>query len=832
MYTKIRNLVILILAVGTVHAQPVEKGVPHTLALQRHADISHLSYQLSFNIPKEKDAEVTGTATISFVLRQTISPLQLDFRQDSSHVLSVIVNGHPAISDVRNEHIVIDRQLLQKGKNSVTVVFISGNESLNRNNDYLYTLFVPDRARTVFPCFDQPDLKAVFSLALTVPAGWTVLANAPIKDSVIGIGYNLYHFKTSDKLPTYLFSFTAGKYAVASKYGMRFLYRETDSAKIRLSVDSIFGAHKNAIAFLEEWTGIPFPFQKVGFVALPAFQFGGMEHPGAVQYNAPALFLDEGATREQQIARAALVSHETAHMWFGDLVTMQWFNDVWMKEVFANFMADKVTEKLLGHDIFQLKFLLDHTPAAYSIDRTPGANAIRQQLDNLKDAGSMYGSIIYHKAPIMMRQLELLMGKDAFRAGVQEYLRRYRYGNANWDDLIAILAKHTSADLVSWNKVWVNRPGRPVFDYEYNNKQLIISQSPEFGTGAVWPQQYNALLLYADSIKTIHINMTGAKFILPLPHQPTAVLLNSDGMGYGVFPAVFNDRLNYLQDPLVRSTACINAYEDMLAKKTVSPGTMLTYLMQSVQKEKNELNLRMICGYIGNVYWNFITPEIRNAQSDTLEQVLWTTMKNNLNINNKKILFKAYQDIYMSAAAGKLLYDTWQTQKAPDSIKLTEDDYTSLALTIALKTDTANTILQQQVQRVSNPDRKARLQFLLPALSPDSIVRNQFFKGLSDINNRRKESWVATALSYINHPLRQKSFTGSLPTALNMLEDIQRTGDIFFPQNWLNAIFSNYQSEEAWQAVDHFLTTHPGYNPMLRAKILQATDNLHRARSL
>ena len=200
--------------------------------------------------------------------------------------------------------------------------------------------------------------------------------------------------------------------------------------------------------------------------------------------------------------------------------------------------------------------------------------------------------------------------------------------------------------------------------------------------------------------------------------------------------------------------------------------------------------------------------------------------------NNKKILFRTYQDVYLSSGAGKRMYEIWQSKKAPDSVKLTEDDYTGLALTIALKNDTASTVLQQQLGRISNPDRKARLQFLFPALSPDSAQRDKFFMNLTDISNRRKEAWVATALSYMNHPLRQKSFIKLLPASLDMLQEVQRTGDVFFPQNWLNAIFGNHQTKQAWQAVESFLKTHPDYNPKLKAKILQSTDNLYRAQQV
>ncbi|MFT3933937.1 MAG: M1 family aminopeptidase [Chitinophagaceae bacterium] len=810
-------------------AQPVETGVSYALAMKRKELIKHPVYTISFHIPAEKTESITGYETISFDLGTITDSLQIDFKQDAAHVKLVRANGKDCPVVLHNEHLLIAPALLHNGNNNITIDFIAGNESLNRNNDYLYALFVPDRARTVFPCFDQPNLKAVFNLSLTVPASWQVLANASVKDSLPAATTTLYHFNASDTLPTYLFSFTAGKYTVANQSNMRFLYRETDTAKIRLSVDSIFQSHRDAIAFLEEWTGIRFPFQKIGFVAIPAFQFGGMEHPGEVQYNAPGLFLDAGATKDQHIARNSVISHETAHMWFGDMVTMQWFNDVWMKEVFANFMADKVAEKLMGSETFNQKFLLDHTPAAYGVDRTPGANPIRQQLDNLREAGTMYGNIIYHKAPVMMRQLELLMGKDAFRKGIQEYLNRYRYSNANWDDLIAILAKYTSADLISWNKVWAYRPGRPVFQYKLNKGKITITQNQERWDAAIWPQQFDIALVYADTVEIVPVNMNSASISLPLKKAPDYMVFNAGGQGYGLFPAVVNKKVYALKSPLQRAAAYINAYENMLAANGIKPAALLDFFKEGLTLETNELNLRLIAGYAGNIFWTFLKPEERKMIAPMLEPVLWTAIDKQSSAGNKKILFQCCLNIYSSKDANSKFYTIWQTQQAPAGVILTEDDYIAIATTLAIKTDTVNHIIEQQLTRISNADRKARLQFIAPALSIDSTTRDNFFESLKEIANRRKEAWVSSALSYMNHPLRQKTFIKHLPETLDMLEEIQQTGDIFFPQNWLGSIFGNYQSAAAWQVVDNFLQQHPAYNPKLKAKILQTTDNLYRA---
>src|SRR5690606_34922735 len=174
------------------------------------------------------------------------------------------------------------------------------------------------------------------------------------------------------------------------------------------------------------------------------------------------------ATQNQKLGRASLIAHETAHMWFGDLVTMRWFNDVWMKEVFANFMAAKIVNPAFPDINHELRFFYAHYPSAYEVDRTAGTNAIRQQLDNLNEAGSLYGAIIYQKAPIVMRHLEMLLGEDTFRDGMREYLKNYAFGNATWTDLIALLDKRTPEDLAAWSTAWVDERGRPTIATEFS----------------------------------------------------------------------------------------------------------------------------------------------------------------------------------------------------------------------------------------------------------------------------------------------------------------------------------------------------------------------------
>lgn len=829
-----------------IAAPKVEPGVSKALARYRKSVLGHINYHLELDIPEDRKAGISAKEVLSFELMANKEPLQIDFREETRKISSISANGEPVPVLHHSEHLIVDPQYLKTGKNEISITFEAGEGALNRNPDYLYTLFVPDRARTVFPCFDQPDLKATYLLTLKVPASWKAIANAVLKDSLVNGGRKTYRYANSDTLSTYLFAFAAGKFEQAvwplAQGKVEFLYRETDTGKINRSVKEVFLQHAASLKFMEDWTQIPYPFQKFGFVAIPDFQFGGMEHPGNIQYKAAALFLDAGATKDQLNARTNVIAHETAHMWFGDLVTMNWFNDVWMKEVFANFMADKSTENLTGREVFDLKFLVDHFPAAYGIDRTQGSNPIRQNLDNLKDAGTMYGNIIYHKAPIMMQQLERLMGKERFQAGIREYLRKFANNNASWPDLIAILGKHTGSDLQKWNKVWVNDTGRPVVDYvleQSANKvsKFRMNQKPEYGAPRVWPQLVEVKFYYAGSTKEFTVNFNRGEVDIPEAigaEMPLFVQFNSSGQGYGLWPADLKmlPELFRIHSPLNRATAYVTLYENMLNGRYVKPGQLLTLFMDGLQKEREELNIKLITGYLGNIYWEFINERDRVALAAALENALWNAMEHQSLPNNKKLLFKAYQDIFLSHSAQERLYKIWNSQQAPAGLKLTEDDYTALAFALALREVNGGKLLNTQLSRITNADRKVRFEFIMPAVSPDVRERDAFFKSLELKSNRTKEANVGSALYYLHHPIRQATSVKYLPKSLEMLSEIQMTGDIFFPQNWLQSTFSYYQSAEAARVIRDFLQRNPGYNPKLKAKILQAADPVFRAEQL
>ncbi len=840
-------------------------GVPYALASYRSTIVHDIHYALSFHIPAEKDKPVQGEEKLFFTLGAGAiagEPLLLDFRAPSEALRWIRVNGVQTPLAIKNEHVALPAALLHTGADTVEAGFVAGNSALNRNSEFLYTLLVPDRARTIFPCFDQPDLKAIFTLTLTVPADWKVMGNAPFLDSTALGDSCRYRFLPSDRIPTYLFSFVAGLWTATTRIvdgrPMRFLYRETDSTKLRLSIDSVFRIEGQALRFMQDYTGIAYPFQKLDIVAIPDFQFGGMEHVGAIQYKASSLFLDSGATRDQLIGRSNLLSHETAHMWFGDLVTMKWFNDVWMKEVFANFMADKISRITLPDGNYDLKFLADHYPAAYSVDRTAGTHPIRQQLDNLQEAGSLYGNIIYHKAPIVMRQLELLIGQEPFRQGLRDYLHAHEYDNASWPDLLRSMQKYTTVDLTAWNKVWVDGVGRPLIfsrigpgyhrhrhsgggdTLTLNDYQLV--QQGEDGSSRIWPQLFTDIVFYHDHIDTLTINMNART--VPFPgtggkSKPEYMISNANGYAYGPFASgegtikwLMGDSMRRI-GPVARAAAYIDLYENMLDGRGSSPWQLLGFDRLAVTREPEELNLNLLLDQLSSIFWRFLTSAERMTVASGLETDLWQAMLRVQAPNEKKLLFRTYNGIVLSREGQDRIYGIWKEQHPPAGVTLSEDDYTGMAAALALRGYPGYAdILREQGDRIQNSDRRARWQFLQSSLSADTAERDRFFASLQDPTARRKEAWVLTALSYLHHPLRTVYSEKYLPATLGWLEDVQRTGDVFFPQSWLGTSFGYYQTASAAKVVTAFLQAHPAYNPKLKAKILQATDNLIRAQKI
>ncbi len=753
-------------------------GLSLRSARQRAALVSNVRYDLAFRIPASIDEPVTGRASVAFDLADASQPLALDTPPGQS--------GRSARSAG-----------LRPGANSLDFAFTCADAALNRRADLLYTLFVPAHAHRVFPCFDQPDLKARFTLALTHPPNWTSVSNGEEAGRTEDRDAVTVRFAETRPIPTYLFAFAAGRLlvetAVRDGRTWRMFHRETDAARVARNRDAVFDLLASSLAWLEEYTGSAAPFPKCDIVLVPSFQFGGMEHPGAIFFDQDAILLDASATEDQAVRRATLIAHELAHLWFGDLVTMRWFDDVWLKEVFATFLAAKIANPSFPAVNHDLQFLVSNVPAAYGVDRTAGTHPIRQPLEDLDEAWSQYGPIIYNKAPIVMRQLERLIGAGTLRDGLRAYLDAFRFGNADWPDLVKILDTRTPVDLAAWSRTWIESSGRPATDAGVEiDARGIVSRLD-------YVQPDGGGLVYGD----VRLDAASRAHLLA--------------------------RLEDLPDPVARAATWIVLWEEMLAGRT-APSRILDAARRAMPRETAEPLVQMVLGYMRSAFWTFLPPSARLAEAPKIETLLRRQIEAASTSSLKSAYFSALRSMALTTDALSYLVRVWRRDESIAGLTLGAQDEMAIAFELAVRgVPDSEAILTGQLARLQNPDRRARFSFVTPALSPDPIVRDAFFDRLRDPANRRSEPWVLEGVAFLNHPLRAPRSERYVLPALELLEQVQRTGDIFFPRRWLDATLGGHQSPAAAAIVQMFLSVHPDYPIRLKRIILQAADGLFRA---
>ena len=756
----------------------LQPGVSQELAQFRTQHISNVKYDLRLSVPIERDSAVMGTVTLSFDWTGH-TDLPIDFQGQLNEEL-IAVNNHRCAVNYADEHIIIPHKLLQAGRNQVTITFTSLDQALNRHADYLYTLFVPDHARSVFPCFDQPDLKARFTLTLNLPNSWSAISNAPQTDRhTRAQATDVIHYAESDPLPTYLFSFTAGRFETYTSThdgrDITILYRESDTAKVA-QLPQIAGEMAHAIQWMEQYTGITQPFAKYGTVVLPGYQFGGMEHPGCIQLRDRTIFLGPNPSPDERMKRLQLIAHETAHLWFGDLVTMRWFNDVWTKEVFANFMADKVCREQfpdLDHD---LAFMRAHYIPAITTDRSLGTHPIQQPLANLNQAGLLYGNIIYHKAPIMMRKLEERMGEHELQQGLQAYLRQFAHGNATWDQLIEILDRQSpQAGISEFDQQWVKHKGMPLVDVKLDD------QTP---------------LPNADGRDYVRYRLADSAAVI-----------------------AYVNRWPELTTAEARLAAVMTLYDNMLMHRIGPDDAMSCMLLALLTPETDD---QLLASYAS--YASVTLARTSLGARKQAEKMLWQLARQHPSRVLRQQLMRSLGQTAQSPAVVDSISALWMAQNEP---LLSVNDLTRIAWHLAIvMPDNWQDILATQRSRLTTEDQRREFDFVSRACTPDTAVQQQLFMSLLQPANRRVEPYAAAMMRLLNDPAREPLSNRYILPALEALEDVQRTGDIFFPLDWCHALLDGHHSPQARELVKQFVQQHPHYNPQLMGKLLQAADPL------
>ena len=802
-------LLAMCLSTQSVKAQMLVKGVSKELAEHRKANISQVVYDLTFNIPSKPYESVKGKAIISFNL-EVREDVVLDFQgqiDGTCYIHDENDKRHATDILYQDEHIIIPMELLTEGKNKIELPFIANDKALNRNDDYMYTLFVPDMARSVFPCFDQPDLRAVFVTTLKVPSGWKTMAS----DNVC-------------QLPTYLYSFVAGKFqeksTVHNGRRMRALYRESDPDKVA-QLDQVFDEASQALDWMEGYTGIACPFKEYGLVILPGYQFGGMEHPGAIQMNDRRIFLEKQATQEEKMARMELIAHETAHLWFGDLVSLKWFEDVWAKEVMANFLASKMVRRSFPDINHDLNFLKTYQTRAIAIDRTEGTHPIAQELTNMSDARLLYDNIIYDKAPVMLRMLEETMGAPEMQTGLQKYLNDHVFKNASWDELVSALDEAApSANVKQFSEVWVKQKGMPTIHTTYKNGHLVITQNDPYHRGIVWPQKFQVRLVYdLGTSRTITVDMKEATRTIRVNDKPDYIIPNYNGKGYGHFTldneyaVLLPKRLITTRSDLHRYALLQTIHDNYLLGRI--PPIHFAELNRMMMTEQNPLIISATIDHMFRIAF-----DMPAEQRKTLELCMMDLIDKNPSKDMRQLMIRKLSTHATAPELIDRIYTIWQQHNDP---LLSEQDYMNMAYRLAiLRSDTSSPILAAQRKRLKTDDERREFDYISRVCTSDPMLRVRLFNEMLKPQNREKEPWALKAFQLLNADVYEPQSNVYIESGLKSLQYIEQTSDIFFPTNWLKALLTEHKSREARLTVEKFINNNPNYPEHLRRKILEA----------
>ena len=349
-----------------------------------------------------------------------------------------------------------------RGFYRVAYTDFSGNPSF-----LLCTQFEPTDARKAFPCWDEPAIKATFEVSLIIPSHLTALANTSIASQQINNdGTSTICFKKTPPMSTYYLAFIVGDLASVEQIS-------SDGTLVRVwATRGKEGQGEFALAtstrlldYFNNYFGIPYPLDKLDHIAVPDFAAGAMENWGAITYREAALLFDEtssSANTKQRIAE--IIAHEMAHMWFGDLVTMEWWDDLWLNESFASWMGNKAVDTLFPEWDMWTQFLLEDTNAGLVLDGLTNSHSIEMPVTNPSEIGELFDAISYSKGAAILRMLEVFLGEETFRAGVKTYLSTHQYANARTKDLWNSLTLVSQKPIGKIMNTWIKQPGFPILE--------------------------------------------------------------------------------------------------------------------------------------------------------------------------------------------------------------------------------------------------------------------------------------------------------------------------------------------------------------------------------
>lgn len=472
------------------------------------------NYQLSLTIDRVNRL-FRGTAVISGDVLSNDN--QILFHSKDLDIESVAIDGKAASFKLAGDILSASHPSIKNGKHIIVIGFNGKiTDSMhgiypcyyshdNKPEEIIATQFESHHAREVFPCIDEPEAKATFDLTLTCETGVEVLSNVPIKKQYVEDDALITSFETTPPMSTYLLAWVVGKLqkkSTTTKNGVAVNVWSTPNQPLD-NLDFALDIAKRSIEFFDDYLQTPYPLPKCDHVALPDFAAGAMENWGLITYREIALLVDPKTTSisaKQYVA--TVIAHELSHQWFGNLVTMKWWDDLWLNESFASLAEYAAVDALESSWDVWMDFASFDVVTALKRDSLKGVQSVKTDVNHPDEIGTLFdGAIVYAKGAHLMQMLKSYIGEACFKKGLQKYFEKFTYKNTEAADLWEVLSEVSKKDIGKFMEKWLNQPGFPVLKVSRNNNQLLLSQSSIDGDkNKLWPILLNS---NADNIQDV-----------------------------------------------------------------------------------------------------------------------------------------------------------------------------------------------------------------------------------------------------------------------------------------------------------------------------------------